>query len=103
MLFVVEFPNKEKLPTLTTYFWHKHLHESIISLKGEAWGHKASLSPTHNIEVPVSSQESERSCLCMLGVPSQESERSCICVSGVSILPLSTILLLNFGNVSTDN
>ena len=88
MLFVVEFPNKEKLPTLTTYFWHKHLHESIISLKGEAWGHKASLSPAHNIEVPVSSQE---------------SERSCICVSGVSILPLSTILLLNFGNVSTDN
>jgi hypothetical protein len=88
MLLVVEFPNKEKLPTLTTYFWHKHLHESIISLRGEVWGHKTSLNPAHNIEVPV---------------PSQESERSCICVSGVSILPLSTIFLLNFGNVSTDN
>ena len=31
----------------------------------------------------VSSQESERSCICVLGVSSQESERSCICVSGV--------------------
>ena len=35
--------------------------------------------------LPVPSQESERSCICVLGllilpVPSQESERSCICV-----------------------
>ena len=34
----------------------------------------------------VSSQESERSCICVLGVSSQESERSCICVLG-SIKP----------------
>ena len=32
----------------------------------------------------VSSQESERSCICVLGVSSQESERSCICVLEVS-------------------
>ena len=35
--------------------------------------------------LPVPSQESERSCICVLRllilpVPSQESERSCICV-----------------------
>jgi len=34
-------------------------------------------------------------------VPSQESERSCICVLGVSILPLSTILVLYFETVPT--
>ena len=32
-------------------------------------------------------------------VPNQESERSCICVLGVSILPLSIIFLLDFRNV----
>ena len=36
-------------------------------------------------------RESERSCICVLGllilpVPSQESERSCICVLGLLIL-----------------
>jgi hypothetical protein len=34
-------------------------------------------------------------------VPSQESERSRICEQVVSILPLSTIFLLHFGNVPT--
>jgi hypothetical protein len=36
-----------------------------------------------------------------LHVPSQESERSCIRVLGVSILPLSTILIFDFGIVPT--
>ena len=31
----------------------------------------------------VHSQESEWSCICMFGVPSQESEWSCICMLGV--------------------
>jgi hypothetical protein len=31
---------------------------------------------------------------------SQESERSCICVLGISNLPISTIFLLNFWNFS---
>jgi hypothetical protein len=44
--------------------------------------------------------------LCVRGivtkpVPIQESERSCICVLGESVLPLSTIFLLDFGNIST--
>jgi hypothetical protein len=34
-------------------------------------------------------------------VPSQESGRSCICMLGVSILPLSMNYLLNFRNVPT--
>jgi hypothetical protein len=33
--------------------------------------------------------------------PRQESERSCICGLGVSILPLSTILIFDFRNVPT--
>jgi len=57
----------------------KHLHDRIISQRGEFWSHKTSLTLPLFIEVPV---------------PSQESERSCICVLGVSILPLSTILIL---------
>ena len=36
-----------------------------------------------------------------LHVPSQESERSCFRVLGVSILPLSTILIFDFGIVPT--
>ena len=32
-------------------------------------------------------------------VPRQDSERSCICVLEVSILPLSTILIFDFGIV----
>jgi hypothetical protein len=38
------------------------------------------------IDVSVPSQESERSCIGVLGISSQESERSCICVLGVSVL-----------------
>jgi hypothetical protein len=60
------------------------------------------------IEVSVPSQESERSCIgtytilyIEVSVPSQESERSCICTLGVSRLPLSTIVLLDSGNVPT--
>jgi hypothetical protein len=34
-------------------------------------------------------------------VPWQESEQSCICVLGVSILPLSTMFLLDCGTVLT--
>ena len=37
----------------------------------------------------------------ILTVSSQEGEQSYICMLGVSILPLSTILLLNLRNVST--
>jgi hypothetical protein len=34
-------------------------------------------------------------------VPSPKSERSCICVLGLSILPLSTFLIFDFGSVPT--
>ena len=43
------------------------------------------------ITVPVPSQESKQSCICMLRVSSQESKQSCICMIEVSILSLSTI------------
>ena len=64
----------------------KHLYDYIISLRGQVWAHKISLTPPLLIEVPV---------------PRQESERSCICVLGVLILPLYTIFLLDFGTVPT--
>ena len=48
--------------------------------------HITSLALSLFIEVPVSSQE---------------SEQSCICVLGVSIWPLSMIFLLDFGTVLT--
>jgi hypothetical protein len=64
----------------------KHLHDRIISLKGEVRSYKTSLTPRLFIEVPV---------------PSQESKRSCICVLVVSSLSLSTILIFGFRTVST--
>jgi hypothetical protein len=39
----------------------------FTSLKEEAWAHKTSLTPPPFIEIPVPSQESEWSCICMLG------------------------------------
>ena len=64
----------------------KNLHDSSISKRGEDWAHKTSLTPPLFIEMPV---------------PIQESERSCICVLGISDLPLSTILIFDFGTVPT--
>jgi hypothetical protein len=72
----------------------RHLHDRIISLLGEVWTHETSLTPPLFIDVSIPSQESERSCICVLGVSSQESERSCICVLGVSNFPLSTISIV---------
>jgi hypothetical protein len=57
----------------------KHLHDRIISLRGEVWAPNTSLSPPLFIKVPV---------------PGKESERSCICGLVVLILYLSAILIL---------
>jgi hypothetical protein len=62
------------------------LHDRIISLKGELWAHKTSLTLPLFIEVPV---------------PGQESERLVLCVLDVSILPLSTIWIFDIGIVPT--
>ena len=59
-------------------------HYFTKNLRGEIWADKTSLTLPHFIEVPV---------------PSQESEQSYICVLGVSIFPLSTILIFDFGIV----
>jgi hypothetical protein len=58
----------------------------VNSLRCEVWEHKASLTSPLFTEVPV---------------PSQTSEGSCICVLGVLILNLSTILIFDFGIVPT--
>ena len=66
----------------------KHLHDPIISIRGEGWIYKTSLTPPLFIEVPV---------------PSQESERSCICLLIILTMPLFTILIhvLDLGIVPT--
>jgi hypothetical protein len=55
----------------------KHLHDRLISLWGEVCVHKTTLTPRLCTELPV---------------PSQESEQSCMCVLGVLILHIATIL-----------
>ena len=57
----------------------------LVFLKTMASYNPTSLTPSLFTEVPVLSQE---------------SERSCICVLGISNLPISTIFLLNFWNFS---
>jgi hypothetical protein len=51
-----------------------------------AWAHKTSLIPPPYFKVLV---------------PSQESERSCICMLRLSISSLSTVLIFDFGTVPT--
>jgi hypothetical protein len=46
----------------------KHLHNHNISLGEEVWVHKTSLTQPLSIEVSVPRQESERSCIYVLGV-----------------------------------
>ena len=46
----------------------KHLYERIISLREEVCSHKTSLPPALFNKVHISNQESERSCICVLGV-----------------------------------
>ena len=55
----------------------------LVFLKTMASYNPTSLAPSLFTEVPVLSKE---------------SERSCICVLGISNLPISTIFLLNFWN-----
>jgi len=64
----------------------KHLHDRIISLRGEVWVHQISLTPPLFIEVPISRQE---------------CRPSCICVLGLFIWPLSMVLIFEFGIVLT--
>jgi hypothetical protein len=40
----------------------------MISLRSDIWAHKTSLAPPNYINVPAPSQESERSCICVLGI-----------------------------------
>ena len=40
----------------------------IVSLRGQVWVHKTSLTPTFVTEVSVPSKKREHSCICELGV-----------------------------------
>ena len=77
----LEYPEKTtELSQVTT-----NCKNVIKTLLGNLWGHEANLTPPLFIEVPV---------------PSQESERSCIRVLAVSILPLSSIVFIDFWKCS---
>jgi hypothetical protein len=62
----------------------KHLHDGIISIRGEVWANQISLTLPLVIEVHVQSRQR------------QECERI-----DVSILPLSMIFQIDFGTVLT--
>jgi len=65
----------------------KSLKDRIISQRREVLVHKTSwISPLFFIEVPA---------------PSWKGERECTCMLRVSLLSLSMIFVLDFGNVST--
>ena len=70
-------PSKHKLNTRIN---------CIKVTRGEIWVHNTSLTLPLFFKVPV---------------PRKKIEWSCSCVLGVSILPLSTIFLWDFGNVPT--
>ena len=63
----------------------KHLHDRIFSQGRDVLAYKTSLTPSLFNQVPVQSQD---------------SERSCICVFGVSIWPISVILFIGSWNCS---
>ena len=54
-----------------------HLHDCIISIRGEVWAHKTSLTTPLFIEVSVPSQESDRSYICVMGIDFSIKFRSC--------------------------
>ena len=82
--FICGYSSLQKMPNVLLTCG-KHLHDCIISTSREVWAKKTSLTLPLFIEVPV---------------PRQENEWSCICVLGVLILPLSTILIFDFGIVT---
>jgi ferredoxin-thioredoxin reductase catalytic subunit len=65
--------------------WDQTSPDVVLYVLMQHWHftHKYCYKECYNLE-HVSSQESDWSCICMLGVPSQESDRSCICMLGVS-------------------
>ena len=63
-----------------------------MSLSGEVWVHKTSLTPPLFIEVPVLSQECEWPCICVLGV-------MYMCVRSNDFASDSTIFILDFRTV----
>ena len=68
--------------------WWKHLHDRIISLRREVQAHKSKLTPPLFLKCLYQSREVRG--------------HVCISVLGVSILPLSTILIFDFGVVSSN-
>jgi hypothetical protein len=96
MLFSWLYSHAENTYITTSFLWEgifgpHHFSERgylghIISLRGEIWVHKTSLTQWLFMNVSV---------------PSQESERSYICVLGYRFWPLSSIFLFYFGTVLT--
>jgi hypothetical protein len=51
------------------YLRSKHLHDRIISIRGEACEHKTSFTSSISIEVNWPPQESKQSCRCVYNLP----------------------------------
>ena len=74
----------------------KHLHDSIILLRGEVWTHKTSLSSPLFIGVPVPRKGSEWSCICVLMV-----SFASFYVASIGIWKCSDSVVFFRGNVPT--
>ena len=61
----------------------------LVFLKTMTSYNPTSLTPSHFTEVPVLSQESEQSCICVLGISVRKVSGSCICVLGISVRKVS--------------
>ena len=60
-----------KLLSYDTYFSSlcgKHLYDHIISLRGKVWCHRTSFTTPPFTDVPVPSQNSEQTCIFVIGV-----------------------------------
>jgi hypothetical protein len=56
------------LPDNVTSCREKLIYHRIISLTGEDWAHKAGLTPSLVIEVPVSILDGEQSYICVMDI-----------------------------------
>ena len=79
----------------------KHMHVHFISLRGEVWSHKTSLTQQMFIEASVLSQESEQSYLCVWGINFASSYEFFIGFLNCSVSVVFFVFLLDFGTVPT--
>ena len=90
MLYIITFFSRLYVRISILLTFRKHLHDHIVSLRRKVGAIITRLTLQRFIEVPLPSEESDRSCI-EVPLPSEESDRSGISVLWISVLFLSTI------------